>query len=74
MSFYELPHESPTEVGEPTNMLLEMSIRNMSFNYGLRYKVETDPDFFNDEGFGHLSVKNMSLTIRFSVLTKNGRA
>jgi len=46
----------------------------MSFEYGLKYELDTNPDFFDDRGTGHISVKNMTLLITFSVMPRNGRA
>ena len=61
--------------GEPSSpVMLEVVIKNMSFEYGLRYEVDTSPDFFDDRGTGRLAVENMTLVIRFSVVPRDGRA
>ena len=54
--------------------MLQVSIKNMSFEYGLRYEVDTTPDLFDDRGTGRLAVENMTLVIRFGVVPRNGRA
>lgn len=61
--------------GEPSSpVMLEVVIKNMSFEYGLRYEVDTSPDYFDDRGTGRLAVENMTLVIRFSVVPRDGRA
>ena len=55
-------------------VMLQVSIKNMSFEYGLRYEVDTTPDLFDDRGTGRLAVENMTLVIRFGVVPRNGRA
>jgi hypothetical protein len=46
----------------------------MSFEYGLRYEVDTVPDYFDDRGSGRIAIQNMTLVIRFSVVSHDGRA
>ncbi len=29
-------------------MNLQVVIKNVSFDYGLKYKIETEPDYFDD--------------------------
>ena len=68
-------YEETSQAGDTSpSMNLQVEIKNVSFDYGLKYKIETDPDYFDDQGTGKLSVQNMSLTMRFSVHTKDGRA
>ena len=75
IGFYEVPQtSSEIESGQNPSMNLQITINNLSFDYALKYKVETEPDYFDDTGAGKLSVSNMSLTMRFSVHNKNGRA
>lgn len=48
IGFYEEPAQEGEEKGLNPTMNLQVVIKNVSFDYGLKYKIETEPDYFDD--------------------------
>lgn len=55
------------------SQMLNLSMKNISFEYRFRYKVTSDPNYFTDEGFGTFFFKNMTLNAKYKMVNKNGK-
>jgi hypothetical protein len=47
--------------------ILTLMMKNITFAYGFRYKVESNPNYFSDHGRGTFFFKNLTVQARYSV-------
>ena len=50
-----------------------VSIQDMSMNFDLDFKIHSWPEWFNDQGNGHVAIRDFDATLHLIPYNKNGK-